>query len=250
MDTNKIVISFIIPSRNEEEYITDCIRSIRNQNISVAYEIIVVDNSSSDKTAQIARENEVIVIHEKKVGLSYSRMCGVKKTRGNILVFIDADTRLPSKWVAKCLQHFSNDKRIVAVSCGFSFYDGELLEQIGLFLTMSCIPLFNSILELFNKPNVIYGSAYAIRKDTLLKVGGVDMAFPFYAEDIALSHRIHPEGKIYFDSSMTVLTSARRYHRLGIIKTLYYYLYPMLLLELGMYERARKFVQKHADGTK
>lgn len=236
-------ISYIIPARNEEKYLADCIASIRSQNIGVAYEIIVVDNMSSDKTAEIATSTGARVVQEQTVGLAHVRMCGIREAKGEILVFVDADTRLPSGWTVSVLKDFSVDSKRVAVSCGFSFYDAKLFQNIAVFFLMEAVPLLNVVLKLFNKPNVIYGSAFAVKKDALLRAGGVNMEFPFYAEDIALSHKITTQGKVFYDSSLKVQTSARRYHRLGMLKTYYYYSYTSLLLELGFYERAKKLSQ-------
>jgi glycosyltransferase involved in cell wall biosynthesis len=98
MDNSKTLISFIIPAFNEEKHIGNVIKSIQQIETPFKYEIIVVDHNSSDDTALIADKMSVKVI--KKIGGSIAsvRNLGVKSSKGEILVFLDADVTLTLKW--------------------------------------------------------------------------------------------------------------------------------------------------------
>ena len=89
-----IKFSYVIPAYNEEKYIGACIEAILAQNIP-AYEIIVVDNNSTDDTVKIASKySAVIVLHELRQGQKFAQAKGFDMATGNVLVRIDADTRV------------------------------------------------------------------------------------------------------------------------------------------------------------
>ncbi len=85
-----LTFSFIIPALNEEDLIAECINSIKRQK-KVVGEIIMVDNGSKDKTAEIAKKLGCKVVKEEKRGVSHARNKGAKLAKGDILCFIDAD---------------------------------------------------------------------------------------------------------------------------------------------------------------
>lgn len=92
-------ISFIIPAFNEERLISDTIKSIRSAiGNRYTYEIIVIDNGSTDSTVKLCRMNSasVYIIHDGTIG--GLRNIGVSHSRGEILIFIDADVTLTRQW--------------------------------------------------------------------------------------------------------------------------------------------------------
>ncbi len=125
------------------------------------------------------------------------------------------------------------------------FHDGRLYENFGCYLILLLNPLYNFILQLFGKPNLLLGQSFAIKKSALIHAGGINMDFPFYAEDIAMAKRLSSEGKIKYLQSIIARSSARRFHKIGFLKTLYLYMTPMFLLMLGKYDRAKNFASKH-----
>ncbi|MCW1301322.1 MAG: glycosyltransferase [Candidatus Nanoarchaeia archaeon] len=88
------MISVIIPARNEEKNLAELLEDLRNQTYRKKFEIIVVDGKSKDRTREIARNYGCKVVIQKKLGPSNARNLGVKKSRGTILVFLDADYRV------------------------------------------------------------------------------------------------------------------------------------------------------------
>ncbi len=94
-------LSIIIPAFNEEAYLPSTLESIQ---AAAAYlvkktgayvEIIVVDNNSVDGTSEVARRGGATVIEEKVQGISRARNSGARRSRGDVLVFVDADVRMP-----------------------------------------------------------------------------------------------------------------------------------------------------------
>lgn len=102
-------ISIIIPAYNEEKCLRKCLDSIRDLHVK-PYEVIVVDNNSTDSTAIIAAEYPfVTVIHEKKQGLIAARNTGFDAASGDILGRLNADVVLEKNWTKVLLDLCSAD---------------------------------------------------------------------------------------------------------------------------------------------
>lgn len=113
--SNRLTISIIIPAYNEEDYIGECLRSIAKQTLE-PNEVIVVDNGSTDKTAEIARSFLfVTLISEKKSGLTLARNTGFAAASGDILCRINADVRLDPGW-AKAVRDAFTDSKCAAIT--------------------------------------------------------------------------------------------------------------------------------------
>lgn len=112
-----IKVSIVIPVFNEEEYISDCIDSLLNQDYPPKeYEIIVVDNNSSDNTLRIVNKyKNVSVVTEYMRGASAARNKGIKLARGEIIAFVDGDTIIPRGWVNNILDVFKDNRRLGVV---------------------------------------------------------------------------------------------------------------------------------------
>jgi GT2 family glycosyltransferase len=105
------VISFVVPAYNEEFELPQTLRSIRNAAQDRQYEIIVVDDSSTDDTAAVAREAGAKLISIDRRQIAAARNAGARATTGDILFFVDADTRIKREHVNGALD---------ALSCGYA----------------------------------------------------------------------------------------------------------------------------------
>ena len=111
-------MSVIIPALNEEKYIKQTLTHIH---ISTVYllkqytcnvEVIVVDNGSSDRTADIALSNDAKVIREDEQGIARATNIGAKHSEGSILIFIDADTIIPESLLTRVYELLSRPKYV------------------------------------------------------------------------------------------------------------------------------------------
>src|SRR5882724_9230151 len=117
-------ISLIIPAYNEEKYIGTCLEYVIKNSNGRFLEIIVVDNASTDSTAEIVKKYEgVKIVHENRKGLTRARQCGFENAQGDILAYLDADTRMPAGWVETVIEEFNKNDNLVCLSGPAFYYD-------------------------------------------------------------------------------------------------------------------------------
>ena len=115
-------ISVIIPARNEERLIRSTLHHVANAcqryNLqssvsSQACEIVVVDNNSSDRTADLVRQFKspvpITLVHQAEPGAARARNQGRATAQGRVLVFVDADTFVPDSSIGRIAEHCQNE---------------------------------------------------------------------------------------------------------------------------------------------
>ena len=121
------IISVVIPTYNEQDYIEKTLVSLKNQKTNVPYEIIVCDGNSTDNTVKIAKKYADKVVYEKRTGIGFGRNKAVKSSKGIYLVNTDADTIYPSNFIEKVYKIFETNK-YVGFTCGhWDHYTGNSL---------------------------------------------------------------------------------------------------------------------------
>jgi len=107
---NMIDYSIIIPAYNEEKYLPETLKSVKEAMSFSKHsgEVIVVDNNSTDKTAQIAESNGASVVFEAHNQISKARNKGVESAGGRYLIFLDADTIMPEHLLERTLDNLMN----------------------------------------------------------------------------------------------------------------------------------------------
>lgn len=129
--TNKIDLSIIVPAYNVEQYIEQCVISLLDQKTKYQYEILIVDDGSTDHTADIlkkfADKKNVHVIHQKNRGLSGARNRALEKFNGRYLMFVDSDDYILPGTIEKFLDVAYEKKADIVEGAAFSFYnDGRI----------------------------------------------------------------------------------------------------------------------------
>ncbi len=203
-------VSIVIPTWNEEKYLTKCLDSLINQSWHGSFEIIVVDGGSNDQTVQIAEKYADKVLIEPKLRVGAARNAGARNAEGDILAFIDGDTIANSHWLEAITRGFHEESMAVGLTGPTLPYDGQLYDVITYRLWTIYL---QRILLHFEMPHVI-GFNCAYRRAPFLHVGGFDEE-NVMSEDIKLAHKIRRYGKIKFDRHMSALTSARRFRKYG-----------------------------------
>ena len=200
-------VSVVIPVFNEEKLIARCLTALQNQT-KKPFEIIVVDNNSSDKTAEIAKTFPVRIVTEKKQGIISARNTGFNAAKGDIVGRIDADTLVPPNWIEEIQKHFKQDSNLIALSGPTSFDDPNFNH-----LLIAENVLLRSWRLIFGH-DILYGPNMALSKKAWKKVK------PYVCLDDKLVHEdfditIHlgelKMGKILFDKKFKVEVSERRW---------------------------------------
>jgi glycosyltransferase involved in cell wall biosynthesis len=211
-------VSLIVPAYNEEKYISSCLESLKNQTYK-DFEIIVVNNNSTDNTAKIAKKYTIKVFLEKNKGYHYAANRGVKESRGKYITFCDADCIYPKDWLQKVMNEFDKFQDIIAVYGTAKFYDYNTLinpiSEIVSTLTLKIGKLMGS--------NPTMGFNFVIKKEAYLRAGGYNPKI--YNEiglDLELGKRLTKIGPVKQNSGIVVYTSSRRFKKDGIIRTCWY----------------------------
>ncbi|MBU4300795.1 glycosyltransferase family 2 protein [archaeon] len=167
-------ISIIVPAYNAEKTIKQCIESLLIQDYPT-YEIIIVDNCSSDKTAEIIKSyGKVKYLYEKSKGSYLSRNTGVNYSTGEILVFTDSDCILKRNWLTRLTEPIRRGKCEASMGGTLSATNGRLenVEQDAYEQYIKTIRKGDNLRTIDTRNFAITGRA-------LEKVGFFDEKIPF-----------------------------------------------------------------------
>jgi glycosyltransferase involved in cell wall biosynthesis len=221
-------ISFIIPAYNEEKYLGLCLESIQKElgdNPGVRAEIIVVDNASTDRTAQTAASFAgVKLIHEPRKGIILARQAGAAAATGELLAHVDADNILPRGWVEIAVKKFSSSPNLVALSGPLIYYE---LPKTELSLIRVYYRLATAMLwfgrHVLHFGSMIQGGNFVARARAWKKMEKISPDFKFYGEDTILAKHLARLGEVEFNLHFPIYSSNRRLKNEGLMKTALHY---------------------------
>jgi len=154
-------ISVIIPAHNEQEHISQCLKSLVSQDYPKdKYEIIFVDNDSKDKTREIAITFRVKVINQQSGPVGAVRNAGARQAKGELLAFIDADCVAPTDWLSKGAELLRTKDTVYGGGCDLRA-DPNWIEKAWL-------------LENKTPPKELLGCCIFIEKSIFFEVGLFD----------------------------------------------------------------------------
>lgn len=216
------LVSIVIPAFNEEKYIENTLFSLleSEQKTRIDYEVILVDNNSTDKTVKLAQKfkegMDLRIIKEERQGRGIARARGFEEAIGEIIFSADADTIFYTGWIEQLASELKGEVVAVTTSCKI----------------VDCSPLTNFIFNFFQpKTMTLYrlllghywlnGFGFGILKSVYKKSGGFDRSLQAQ-EDLDLAFRIAKLGKIKFINK-AVIFSGRRFKQ-GLLTGLLEYL--------------------------
>ena len=213
--------SIIVPTYQEERYITQCLLSISQQDYKrEEFEIIVSDAHSTDRTLEKARlYSDRIIINDRR-GIAYGRNAGAQNALGDILVFVDADATLSGDFLFQCHQVFQNSA--VAGMTGIAKpSDGGLMQRFVYRGTYSMVGIFHRFhLSLFP------GICVAYRREVFKKLDGFREDFGI-VEDLDLSRRVSRLGLCTVNKKARAFVSTRRLEK-HLLSTVTFHIYSDL----------------------
>jgi len=199
--------SIIIPAYNEEKLIKRCLTAVSNQKFPKdQYEVIVVDNASTDKTAELIKKFPVISLFESKKGLIPARNAGLKKAKGVYFINLDADVEVPPDWLERIYTPLQKNPRIALLTGPYKCVDDPQKFDLHNYIFSLISSIANKILK---TPLVYYGGNIVIKRQLFLDIGGYDLRYT--TDQVSIINRLKKAGgEIYFDRKLQVLASPRR----------------------------------------
>ncbi len=186
--------SVIIPNYNGEKNLKDCLNSITAQNYK-DYEIIVVDDASTDSSCKIVKKYKQVKLikYKKNKGPASARNKGADYAKGDILLFLDSDVSLPKNCLNLINQRFSKQKNI-SVIVGLPKHSKK---NNNLYTDYFLSRIYHNYSMLSDKIDIIYSTMFAIRKTVFFDVGKFNEKFKSAGiEDTELGNRLYNKGYV------------------------------------------------------
>ncbi len=191
-----LLVSVVIPAYNAQETISVAIEGVLSQDYKGLLELVVVDDGSTDHTADIVRRYpRVVYAYQHNAGPASARNYGARLAKGAILVFTDSDCRPQSSWISRMLQGFIHENVLaVAGSYGIANTASPLARVIHAEIIFRHRVLMPDFPKAFGSYNV------AIRREAFESAGGFNAQYRRASgEDNDLSYKIIARGgRIFF----------------------------------------------------
>ena len=203
-------ISIIVPAYNEEVTIKRCIQSLLDLNYP-DHEIIVVDDGSTDKTLKEARKFEVSgvkVIHQKNQGKPNALNNGILSSNGEIVVTVDADTKLHKESLKRIANRFAANRSLGAVAGNVKVDPASgLLNILQATEYTTGINLVRKAQSMLGCVMVVPGPIAALKKEAIKRVGF--FSDDTFAEDFDITMKILKAGyKVEYEDKAIAYTDA------------------------------------------
>ncbi len=197
--------SVIVPALNAETTLPDLLAALKAQSgLGAAYEVMVVDNGSTDRTVEVARSRGVTVLHQPVPGPSAARNLGLAHAQADIVACADADTIPTRRWLASLMSAFADDQTIQATGPIHGWQPSTPAER------------FASARKVFDCENTArhprhpfaHGMNLAVRRKAALEIGGWDETMTS-GEDVDFALRLRKK----FGSTIRFVEEAILFHK-------------------------------------
>lgn len=229
-DTSKLEVSIIIVTYNSEKYIAKCLDSIL-KNDYTNFEIIVVDNASSDTTIEILKNYEdslKIIKNKKNLGFGEGNNLGIKASTGSIILLINSDAYLENNSISELVSIFHKDNKVMIVGPKILYPDSKKIQSAGGIIQKNGLtnhigygdednPKYGDLKIV----DYVTGAIMAIRRKLFEETGLFDpIYFPAYYEETEkcvqaqkLDYKViyYPNSIAYHYESTTFGTQSRAY---------------------------------------
>ena len=195
------LVSIIIVNWNAKAYLKGCIESILSQTFT-DYEIILVDNASSDDSVTFVKDNFPqikIISNNENMGFAQGNNIGIENCTGRIIVLFNPDAIADKEWLSILVNVIRSSKKIAAVT-GKMFYLGDKYGKDAVFCTWSKIDPYSASPynfhddEPISKVDYLSGAAMVVKREVLEKIGYLDSDYFLYFEETDLCARMIRSG--------------------------------------------------------
>lgn len=227
-----MTISIVIPTLNEEGVVGNLLGDLARQSIN-AYEIIVVDSGSTDKTHTEVKSFSGVMLKKYEKGVARQRNHGGKSVTGELIYFLDADTRIKPDFLEKSSRHFLEKKLDIA---GMWY-----LPSSKKFDTTVILGLISLIFAVVQKVSPsASGTGIIVRKSVFEKHGGFDETMKSF-EDIEFVARVSKKHKFGIVPQIQRIAD-RRFRKYGFFRTTGKYIVLSVFFMLRKYRLADRIV--------
>jgi biofilm PGA synthesis N-glycosyltransferase PgaC len=220
-------VSIVIPVRNGEATLAMCLESLLSQQTTHDFNVVVVDNASSDDTWKVARSwsdrLDLVTVQEQRIGRGSARRKGFQQVTTDVVLSTDADTLVPPDWIETLVNALMQRSAVAAVTTSCYIGDGSRMANLSMRIGM---PIALRLYRILRGHYLLTGSTFAIRRCSYELAGGFDPEVDFL-EDVELASRVAKVGTIRYISRPRVLTMNNVF-RSGFIKGFLHYLIPYL----------------------
>ena len=221
-------LSVVVPAHNEAATLPATLAALARQDYPGRYEVVVVDNASTDDTAAVAARWGARVVREPQLGVCAARQAGTLAARGAVVVSTDADTVQPTGWLRRIEAQLGDD--VVAVAGPCRYLDAPWWARVFPPLWFAAIAVVHRLTG-----RVLYLTAtnVAFRREGF---PGYDTSLTQGGDEVDLLRRLRGWGAVVWDGHNPVLTSSRRMDQ-GLLHTLlvsygYHYALDLALARL------------------
>jgi GT2 family glycosyltransferase len=196
--------SIVIPVYNKWRYTYSCLEALLENIKGAEYEVIVVDDCSSDETPEMMKkiENAVYVRNEKNLGFTGSCNAGAKKATGKYVVFLNNDTHILPGWLESLVETFEKNENVGLAGSKLVYPDGRLQEAGGIVWKNEHVWNYGRFKDPENfefnyLKDVDYcsGASIMLPKKLFDELGGFDSRYaPGYFEDTDLAFKVRQAG--------------------------------------------------------
>ncbi len=259
-----VKISIIIVSYNTKELLKACLESIESsRRPDDSFEVIVVDNASSDGSAEYVKRKKNIhtILNKTNVGFSRANNQGIKRAAGEYVLLLNSDTELRLNTIQELLKYMDTYARVGAVTCRVDLPDGKIDPAChrGFPTPWASLSYFLGFEKLFPKSEIFsqyhlgykdmnsiheidspVGAFFLSRRKILEDLKGLDEEYFMYGEDIDLSYRIKEAGwPIVYYPLVSILHRKKQSGRSGKNKDV------RRQTDIFFYEAMKIFYTKH-----
>lgn len=198
------VVSIMIPVYNQFAYTYHCLEHIKKYGDNIAYEIIVGDDCSSDRTKELEKiiTGIRVIRHEKNCQFLINCNQISKEARGKYLVFLNNDTQVQKGWLEALVNLMEEDEAIGLAGSKFIYPTGLVQEAGGIVWKDASVLQFGNNrqpgeeeLNIKRETDYVSGASIIIRKELWDEIGGFDERFaPAYYEDVDLAFQVREKG--------------------------------------------------------
>jgi len=235
-------LSVVIVSYNTKEITLSCIKSVIKHTKGIKYEIVVVDNASSDGSVTAVQKFKVnsskskpkiiFIGSDKNLGFAGGNNLGIKKSKGRYVLFLNSDTIIHDNVLGDLTQWMDSHEKVGIVSCGLLNEDGSIQGTGGYFptlvrvfswMTIQDIPGVDSTIKPFHpmkeksfstgagfykkrkELDWVTGAFMFMRKDVIDAVGLFDERYFMYTEETDYCYRVKMKGwEVFYEPKWSI----------------------------------------------